>query len=71
MARKADPKRLQEAANLILEQPGQLSAEYARKMRCPRETFSRLLTQLDERGFLLSEDERGGLWPYLDKRRNP
>ena len=64
MPRKADPDRIQEAARLLAEQPGHLSAEYARRMGCNRETFNRLLVQLDEQGFLLSEDEQGRLWPF-------
>jgi DNA-binding IclR family transcriptional regulator len=66
MPRNADPERLQEAARLITEQPGHLSAEYARRMGCHRETFNRLLVQLDDRGFLLSEDPQGRLWPFRD-----
>lgn len=64
MPRKADPTRLQEAARLIAEQPGHLPAEYARRMGCHRETFNRLLVQLDDHGFLLSEDPQGRLWPF-------
>jgi DNA-binding IclR family transcriptional regulator len=66
MARNADPDRLREAARLLAEQPGHMSAEYARRMGCPRETFNRLLVQLDDRGFLLSEDRQGRLWPFRD-----
>jgi DNA-binding IclR family transcriptional regulator len=66
MARKANPDRLRVAARLLSEQPGHLSAEYARRMGCPRETFNRLLVQLDDRGFLLSEDPQGRLWPFRD-----
>ena len=43
MPRKADSDRLQDAAQLLVEQPGHLSAEYARRMGCHRETFNRLL----------------------------
>ena len=64
MARKANPERLHEAARMIAEQPGHRSAEYARWMGCRREAFNRLLVQLDDRGFLLSEDENGRLWPF-------
>ncbi len=69
MARKANPDRLQEAARLVMEQPGHLSAEYARRMGCQREAFNRLLAQLDEHGFLLSEDEQGRLWPFANSRQ--
>ena len=68
MARKVDTNRLQFAARLIKEQPGHLSGEYANMMGCHRETFNRVLAQLDDRGFLLSEDEKGRLWPFQDSR---
>ena len=69
MPRKVDPDRIQEAARLLADQPGHLSAEYARRMGCHRETFNRLLVHLDEQGFLLSEDERGRLWPFRNSWR--
>jgi hypothetical protein len=64
MARKANQDRIHQAAKLIEARPGQLSAEYARQMGCRREAFNRLLVQLDDKGFLLSEDEQGRLWPF-------
>jgi DNA-binding IclR family transcriptional regulator len=66
MARKPNPDRLQVAERLLEEQPGHLPAEYAQIMGCHRESFNRLLVQLDEKGFLLWEDEQGRLWPFAD-----
>jgi hypothetical protein len=64
MARKSDDHRLRNAAKLINEWPGQKSGVYARMMGCHREIFNRLLVQLDDWGFLLFEDRKGGLWPF-------
>lgn len=64
MARNVNLFRLQRAAQIIHERPGYRSGEYARMLDCHRETFNRLLTQLEERGVLISEDEQGRLWPF-------
>lgn len=66
MARKANPDRVQQAAGLVAALPGRRAAEYARWIGCPRETFNRLLTQMDDLGFLLWEDDQGRLWPFED-----
>ncbi|MBE0411198.1 MAG: hypothetical protein IBX69_15865 [Anaerolineales bacterium] len=70
MPRQSDQERLQKAVRLIIEQPGHLASEYARQMGCHRQTFSRMLVQLEDRGFLLSEDEHGRLWmiKIIDKK---
>jgi len=64
MPRKANEERLQEAVQLLLNRPGHKPGEYARMMGCHRQTFNRLLAQLDGRGILLSEDGKGRLWPF-------
>ena len=68
MARKANPFRLQQVAQIIYEQPGHKSGEYARMMRTHRQTFNRLLVQLEDRGILFSEDDKGRLWPFGKSR---
>ena len=67
MSRKANPSRLHQVARLIHEQPGYRSGEYARMLECHRESFNRLLTQLEERGVLFAEDEYGRLWPFDER----
>jgi len=69
MARKADEKRLQEAVRLVTVHPGCQSGEYAQMMGCHRQTFNRLLVQLNDQGVLLSEDDKGRLWPFGKKGR--
>jgi len=49
---------------LIQEQPGLKPAEIARILEVARSTIIRSLPSLEEAGFLYSEDQRGGLWPF-------
>ena len=65
MARKANESQIRQAAQLIHNQPGGRSANYANAMGCARETFNRLLVQLNDRGILFSEDPQGRLWPFI------
>ena len=64
MGRKANAKRLKKAEKLLQKKPGYRSGRYAKMMGCHRETFNRILVQLNDRGVLLSEDEQGRLWPF-------
>jgi hypothetical protein len=64
MARSADETRLKEVFDLFQSKPGHKAGEYARMLRIHREDFSRVLVQLNDRGILLSEDEKGRLWPF-------
>ncbi|MFQ5615263.1 MAG: hypothetical protein ACE5GO_02225 [Anaerolineales bacterium] len=64
MARKADETRLRAAKEAITTQPGQSASFYAQLLGCHRYVFSTVLAMLNEREFLLWEDERGGLWPF-------
>ena len=52
---------------IIHNKPGIRPSELARELRVARSTVQRRLPSLEEAGFLYSEDERGGLWPF--KRR--
>ena len=67
MARKADETRLKEVSKLFHLKPGRKAGEYARILGIHREDLSRVLVQLNDRGVLLSEDEKGRLWPF-DKK---
>ena len=67
MARKADETRLQEASKLFQSDPGRKAGEYARILGVHREDFNRMLVQLNDRGVLLSEDEKGHLWLFRKK----
>ena len=45
----------------VRQQPGILPAELARMLEVDRSTITRRLPSMDEAGFLLYEDDNGGL----------
>jgi predicted transcriptional regulator len=49
---------------LIEQQPGISAAELARRLEVDRSTITRRLPSMDEVGFLLYEDDDGGLYPF-------
>ena len=57
----------EEMMELIEENPGIRPAELARKLGVSRSTIQRRLPSLDDAGYLLYEDDKGGLYPF---RRN-
>ncbi|MGC9395874.1 MAG: winged helix-turn-helix domain-containing protein [Anaerolineae bacterium] len=57
-----------EMDRLIQQQPGIRPAELARQLGVARTTVTRRLPSLEEAGFLYSEDNRGGLWPFGRKK---
>lgn len=56
-----------EMQTLIQQQPGISAAELARLLDVDRSTIIRRLPSLDEAGFLLYEDDDGGLYPFDPK----
>jgi DNA-binding IclR family transcriptional regulator len=54
----------EEMNRIIRENPGIRPAELARRLDVARSTVQRRLPSLEEAGFLYSEDERGGLYPF-------
>ncbi len=54
----------EEMDQVIEQQPGIRPAEIARELSVSRSTITRRLPSLEEAGYLYSEDERGGLWPF-------
>jgi DNA-binding IclR family transcriptional regulator len=66
--KKDKQKRLEQMANAIEQNPNGISqSQLARKLKVPRCTVKRDLPTLEEKGVLLSEDERG--WLSLFWRR--
>ena len=54
-----------EAMDRVIQQnPGVRPAEVARQLGVARSTVVRRLPAMEEAGYLYSEDERGGLWPF-------
>jgi len=68
MARKAEPKRLENIYESIEEYPGERPGFFAKLLGLPRSSVTRSLPTMEEDGYLLSEDEDGGLWPFRRKK---
>lgn len=64
MARKIDIQRTQQIERYIEEHPGTRPSDVARGLKLPLSTVTRYLPVLEEQRILLSEDERGRLWPF-------
>ena len=70
MSRKADDNRLEILREAIEIYPGRGIGFFARLLGWPHEVVNRALVTLNDQGMLLSEDERGGLWPFRDAPEN-
>lgn len=64
MARKQQQDRLDEIYRTIEENPGEKAGFLARLLGLNRSEVTRALPALEEKGILVSEDERGRLWPF-------
>ena len=69
MGRKTNKKRLEKIYAMIEQNPGQHPALVARLLGLHRSTVARSLPALEDEGYLISEDQEGGLWPYLRQNR--
>jgi Mn-dependent DtxR family transcriptional regulator len=59
MARKPDDQRLKTIAQTIRENPNRKPGWIARMLGLDNKSMMRALTQLEDQGVLLAEDERG------------
>jgi Mn-dependent DtxR family transcriptional regulator len=64
MARPANHNRVEQIYRKIEEQPGQKAGFLARLLGLNRSEITRALPSLQDRGLLVSEDDKGGLWPF-------
>jgi DNA-binding IclR family transcriptional regulator len=64
MARKPKPDRMDKVFQTIRQYPGEKPGFIARLLGLHRSEVTRLLPSLEEHGYLISEDDRGGLWPF-------
>lgn len=53
---------------VIQRQPGVRPAQIAREVGVARSTIQRRLPSMEEAGYLYSEDDKGGLWPFGRRR---
>lgn len=61
---KKKEAELGEMNNAITQHPGISAAELARLLDLDRSTIGRRLPSLEEAGYLLYEDNHGGLYPF-------
>lgn len=67
MARPTNHDRAEKIYRKIETHPGKKAGFIARLLGLNRSDVTRSLPVLEEKGLYLSEDEKGGLWPF---RRN-
>jgi len=67
MARKHQPKRLEKIYDTVEQYPGKRPGFIAQLLGLSRSSVTRSLPAMDEQGYLLSEDKRGGLWPFRQR----
>lgn len=64
MARKHNQRQLKQIYLAVEKHPGKRSGFIARLLGLHRSQVTRSLPGLEKHGYLLSEDQRGGLWPF-------
>ncbi|HIE57433.1 MAG TPA: hypothetical protein EYP88_04275 [Anaerolineales bacterium] len=69
MARKHRLQRLEKIYQAVVDHPGEHPGRLAQLLGEPRSQITRTLPALEEHGYLLSEDEKGRLWPFEKKSR--
>lgn len=69
MARKGDAQRLDDIRDTIINNPGRRPGWLARMLGFDNKTMMRALAQLEDRGDLLVEDDRGRL-SWFGRKRN-
>ena len=70
MARKTDCKKLESIYNKVREYPGKKAGFIARSLGLHRSEVTRSLPALEKKGLYLSEDDKGGLWPFQKSKSN-
>jgi DNA-binding MarR family transcriptional regulator len=68
VARKARQERILSIYHICEAYPGRRPGFLASLLGLHRSEVTRSLPILEEKGYLLSEDERGGLWPFRKKK---
>ncbi len=64
MARRANHNRVERIYRKIEEHPGKKAGFLARLLGINRSEIIRALPSLQDKGLLVSEDDKGGLWPF-------
>jgi Mn-dependent DtxR family transcriptional regulator len=69
MARRIQDKKLESIYNKVRENPGKHPGFIARLLGIHRSEVTRALPSLQDKGLLVSEDDKGGLWPFKKIKR--
>lgn len=69
MARKIEDKKLENIYNTVQEYPGRKAGFIASLLGLNRSEVTRSLPALEDKGLHLSEDDKGGLWPFKRTQR--
>jgi Mn-dependent DtxR family transcriptional regulator len=64
MARPMNQKSVEQLYRKIEEHPGKRAGFLARLLGINRSEVTRALPSLQDKGLLVSEDDKGGLWPF-------
>ena len=68
MARKPKEDRLEAIYRAVEQNPGRRPGFIARLLGLNRSEVTRALPTLEQRGYMLSEDQRGCLWLFKRRR---
>lgn len=69
MGRQPQTGRLEKMYGAVEQNPGRKAGYIARLLDHPRSMLSRMLPSMEVQGYLLSEDDNGGLRPYRRENR--
>lgn len=64
MPRKPNEEKLKNIYSTIQQHPGKRAGFIAKLLRLHRSEVTRTLPALEERGYTLSEDQKGRLFPF-------
>jgi len=68
MARKTEDKKLENIYNKVKYNPGKKAGFIARILGLNRSEVTRSLPALEEKQLYISEDDKGGLWPFKNSQ---
>ena len=69
MARKYEDVKLEQLYEAVEDYAGERPGFLARLLGWRRSDVTRALPALEDEGFLVSEDEGSGLWPFRGKEK--
>lgn len=70
MARILKDEKAKQIYRKIEEHPGKKAGFFARLLGIHRSDITRALPALQDKGLLISEDDKGGLWPFKKTKKD-